>query len=129
MRTLLQGDGWPKGGLKGGLLPTKKNANQRKPLTRISLLQSGRRDLTRPAASAAGAGLGPATGAKAPQAPQLNPRPPEPIDLKPEIYLARVGVLCLGKYATYAFQFHGSTGRIFGQFWPILIDINSLETK
>src|SRR5438067_2607860 len=77
MRTLLQGDGWPKGGLKGGLLPTKKNANQRKPLTRISLLQSGRRDLTRPAASAAGAGLSPASGAKAPQAPKLNPRPPD----------------------------------------------------
>src|SRR5207249_4896278 len=77
MRTLLQGDGWPKGGLKGGLLPTKKNANQRKPLTRISLLQSGRRDLTRPAASAAGAGLSPASGAKAPQARKLNPRPPD----------------------------------------------------
>src|SRR3989442_276613 len=36
------------------------------------------RDLTRPVASAAGAGLSPASGAKAPQAPKLNPRPPEP---------------------------------------------------
>src|SRR5216117_1978124 len=42
------------------------------------LAQSGRRDLTRPAASAAGAWLSPASGAKAPQAPKLNPRPPEP---------------------------------------------------
>jgi len=40
--------------------------------------QSGRRDLTRPAASAAGAGLSPASGAMAPQAPKFNPRPPEP---------------------------------------------------
>ncbi len=39
--------------------------------------KSGRRDLTGPAASAAGAGLGPASGAKAPQAPKLNPRPPD----------------------------------------------------
>jgi len=45
---------------------------------RLALPQSGRRDLTRPAASAAGAGLSPASGAKAPQAPKLNPRPPEP---------------------------------------------------
>src|SRR6266513_3409496 len=44
----------------------------------FALDQSGRRDLTRPAASAAGAGLGPASGAEAPQAPKLNPRPPEP---------------------------------------------------
>src|SRR2546425_12642241 len=42
-----------------------------------SPFESGRRDLTRPAASAAGAGLSPASGAKAPQAPKLNPRPPE----------------------------------------------------
>src|SRR5438093_9684924 len=42
---------------------------------RLALPQSGRRDLTRPAASAAGAGLSPASGAKAPQAPKLNPRP------------------------------------------------------
>jgi len=34
--------------------------------------------LTRPAASAAGAGLGPASGAEAPPAPKLNPRRPEP---------------------------------------------------
>src|SRR6266566_1771988 len=46
---------------------------------RLALPQSGRRDLTRPAASAAGAGLSPASGAKAPQAPKLNPRPPEPL--------------------------------------------------
>src|SRR5438552_15012026 len=43
---------WGRRGLKGGLLPTKKNASQPKRLTRICLLQSGRRD--------------------------LNPRPPEP---------------------------------------------------
>src|SRR5438067_9004440 len=42
-----------------------------------SPFESGRRDLTRPAASAAGAGLSPASGAKAPQAPKLNPRPPD----------------------------------------------------
>src|SRR5436309_11844408 len=37
-----------------------------------------RRDLTRPAAPATGAGRSAASGAEAPQAPTLNPRPPDP---------------------------------------------------
>jgi len=39
--------------------------------------ESGRRDLRRLAASAAGAGRSPASGAKAPHAPKLHPRPPD----------------------------------------------------